>query len=59
VAVGRLLGDVVVRQVAAGAALVVDDHRLAQRLLHRLLDGARQRIGAAARRKRDDDLDRL
>ena len=44
---------------AAAAAAIVDDHGLADRLLERLLDRARQRVGAAARRERHDDVDRL
>ena len=44
---------------AAGARLVVDDHRLAERLGERLGDGARHDVARAAGREGDDDAHRL
>ena len=59
VAVGRLLGDDFAADVAVGAGAVLHHHRLAQRLLQRLADGARELVGRAARREVHDDADRL
>ena len=44
--------------VAAGAALVLDEHRRAQHLLHLRRQDARDDVGRPARRVGDDDLDR-
>src|SRR5437764_31222 len=45
--------------VVVGAWLVVDDDRLAERLLQRLLHDARHVVGRAAGGVRNDDADRL
>ena len=59
VAVGRGLGDVVDRDVAAGAGAVLDHDLLAELLAERPLHDARGRVGAAARLEADHDGDRL
>ncbi len=59
VAVGRLLGNVVDGDVAAGAGAVLHHDLLAQLLAERPLDDARGRIGAAAGLEADHDGDRL
>ena len=43
---------------AARPAAVVDDHRLPPRILKSLPDQSRDDIGAAARRRRHDELNR-
>ncbi len=58
VAVGRRFRDDVGAEIAGGAAAVVDDDRLAELRRQRLDDDARNDVGAAARRIRDDELDR-
>ena len=57
-AVARLLGDVVGRQHAGHAGLVLDDDLLVPHLRELDRQHARQRIGAAAGREADDDADR-
>ena len=60
VAVGRGARDLGGAERAAGAADVLDDHRLAaERLAHRLGEVARDLVGRAAGGERDDDRDRL
>ena len=59
VAVGRGAHHVLPAQRAAGAGLVVDDHRGAQRLAQRLGDDARDDVAGAAGGEGDDDADRL
>ena len=59
VAVGRGLGDRIDPDHGAGTRLVLDHDRLSQLLLQALLDDARHRIRAAARREADDEADRL
>ena len=58
VAVGRALGDRARRDRAAGAAAIVDDDLLAERLAHLVGDAARRGAGAAAGRERNDERDR-
>ena len=58
VAVGLGTRDVAVADVAAGAALVLDEHRAAQHLLHLGRHHAGGDVGGAAGRVRDHDLDR-
>src|SRR5206468_3276804 len=48
VAVGRGLGDVIDRDIAARARAVLDYHLLAEQLTERRRDDARRRVGAAA-----------
>jgi hypothetical protein len=43
--------------IAAGAAAVLDDHRLAERLAKLRIDHARRNIGSAAGGKADDQRD--
>jgi len=43
----------------AGAGLVLDHHRLAERLGELRLNQARDDIGRRARAERDDEVDRL
>ena len=50
---------VLVGDVAAGAGLVLDDHRLAERLGQRVADDARRGVDHAARRVRHDQRDGL
>jgi hypothetical protein len=52
----RDLGDA---DRAAGAADILNDHLLAQRLAHALAEDARQGVGGAAGRERHDHGDRL
>jgi hypothetical protein len=59
VAVGRGRGHRLAGDHAAGAGLVVDDHRLAQGARHVLAHGARRDVGRAAGRVGHDDADRL
>jgi hypothetical protein len=59
VAVGIRMGDHVARDVAAGARLVLDHHRLAPHLLQAVADEARGDIGRAARRERHHDAHRF
>ena len=59
VAVGVGMGDHVGRDVAAGAGLVLDHHRLAPDLLQAVADQARGDVGRAARRERHHDLHRF
>src|SRR5262249_50694972 len=47
------------REIAAGARLVLDDDRLAERARELVGDDARLRVGAAAGRKRHDDAQRM
>src|SRR6185436_11339916 len=56
---GRLLGDVVDRDVAAGAGAVLDHDLLADLLAERALHDARGGVGAAAGLEADHDGDRL
>ncbi len=58
VAVGRGAREIDEAKRAGGAALVDDDHGLAQRLAHLVLQRARHDVGVAARRKRHDHVDR-
>ena len=58
VPVRRRLGHVVCADIAAGAALVLDNDRLAQRLLQLGSDQARQHI-VGATHNRNDDTDRF
>ncbi|MEI2746274.1 MAG: hypothetical protein V9G22_12960 [Ottowia sp.] len=57
-AVGRGLGHHLGAQRAAGARLVLDDHRLAQRLGHVARQLARDQVVGAAGGEADDDADR-
>jgi cytochrome o ubiquinol oxidase subunit 1 len=57
VAIGRGLCDHVGAIDAAGAAAIVDDDRLAQRLRHGLRENARDDVGRAARGERHDEAD--
>ena len=59
VAVGRRARDVLVRDVATRAGLVLDDHRLAEVLGELVGREARQEIARAARRIADHELQRL
>jgi hypothetical protein len=59
VAVGRGLGDRAGAEIAAGAALVLDHHVLAQPRPELFPDGARDAVGKSAGRGGDDDGDRL
>ena len=59
VAVRCRLGDHVAAQVAAGAGAVLDQHRLAQRVLQGLGDDAGDDVGGAAGREVDHHLDGL
>src|SRR2546422_6335407 len=59
VAVGCALRDEIGADVASGAGLVLDDHRLSQGFREARAQGARGEIGDPARRKRDDEPDRL
>ena len=59
VAVGRRPRELDRADVAAGAALVVDHHRLAEGSRELVGDQAAHRVGAAARRERHDPADRL
>ena len=59
VAIARGLGDDLARHHAVGAGAVVGHHRLAPGLLEVLADGARQKVGRAARRERDHHADLL
>ena len=56
---GARLGDRVGAGVAAGARLVVDQHRLVPGDAQLLADQPRQDVGRAARREGDDDVHRL
>ena len=56
---GRLLRRIFGTDDAAGAALVLDDDRLAERFGKPRLDGPRDEVEIAAGRERDDDADRL
>ena len=58
VAIGRGLGDRTGRNRAAGAAAIVDDDLLAERLAHLVGNAARGGAGAAARGERDHQGDR-
>ena len=57
VAVGRGTGAARGADHAAGAADVFDHDRLAERLLHAVLQDARDRVGRAARRERHQQRD--
>jgi hypothetical protein len=59
VAVGRRVHHLLRGDVAAGAGLVLDDHRLADRGLHLLGDQAGHDVGGAAGREGDDDANGL
>ncbi|MNT21674.1 hypothetical protein D3C72_1570210 [compost metagenome] len=59
IAVRRRLGDVVGADDAAGTALVLHHHRLAELARQAIADGARQRVGQPARRVGDDQVDGL
>jgi hypothetical protein len=59
VAIGRGLGHGVHADVAARAAAVVDEHRLAELFRHLLAHGARHQVGGAAGRVGHDEADRL
>jgi hypothetical protein len=59
IAVGRTFRDQLGTDVATGARSVVDDERLPERFRQLLRDRARQDVGRAARRERDDDPHRL
>ena len=59
VAVGRRLGERVHADIAAGAALVLDDPLLAGEFGHLGAEHARQRVGRAAGRERVDVADGL
>ena len=59
VAVGRGMGDELRADVAARTGSVVDDDLLAPGLGQLLRDVARQDVGRATGRKRDDDADRF
>ncbi len=52
-------GDVVPGEIAAGAGPVLDDDRLAERLLQIVGNLPREGVGGAAGHERDDELDRL
>ena len=58
IAVGRGAGGTAGGDHAAGAADVLDDDLLAERLRHAVLDDARDRIGRAAGRERHHERDR-
>ena len=58
IAVGRGTGGAAGSDHAAGAADVLDDELLAERLRHAVLDDARDRIGGAAGRERHHQRDR-
>jgi hypothetical protein len=58
VAVRHALRDRARRDRPAGAAAVVDDYLLAERLAHLVGDAARHRAGAAAWRERNHERDR-
>jgi len=58
VAVGCRAGDRGRAEVAAGSGAVLDDDGLAQQLAHLLADEARDDVGRAACRERDDQRDR-
>ena len=58
VAVGRRARDAADADAAAGAADVLDDHRLTERGPHALRQDARHDVGRAARRERHDHRDR-
>ena len=58
VAVRRRVDDRLDAEVVAGARLVLDHERLAHLLGQPLRDDARQHVGRAGRRVRDDPLDR-
>jgi len=55
VAVGSCARDPREGDIAAGAAAVLDDDRLAQSVAERLLDDPRHDVVGAARRERDDE----
>ena len=55
IAVGRGPGDQVSPDIAAGAAAIVDDDRLAPELAELVGEHASKRIGWSARRERHDD----
>jgi hypothetical protein len=59
VAVGGGLGDRAGAEIAAGAALVLDHHVLAEPRPELFPDGARDAVGKSAGRGGDDDGDRL
>ena len=59
VAIGRGLGDARHGDRAARAAEVLDDHGLAERPAHGFRDKARNGVGRAAGRCRDDQRNRL
>ena len=59
VTVGRRPGDGVHADDAVGAAAVVHDHLLSQILGHFLRDDASDEVDAAARKRADDEADRL
>jgi hypothetical protein len=58
VAVGRRAKQAGDADGAAGAAHILDDHGLAERLVHALAHDARHDIGHTARRERHDHRDR-
>ena len=58
-AVGRRVRSLLGRDVAAGARAVLDHEWLAEKLLHLAADDAREHVAGAARRERDQKVDRL
>src|SRR6516165_11763059 len=59
VAVGRGAGDLSGREPAIGAGLVLDDHRLAQRVAQAVAQRACNEVDRAARRLRKNEADGL
>src|SRR5262245_17178040 len=58
VAIGRSLGDARHADRATGAADIFNNHSLTERTAHRFSNQARNRVGGAAGRCRDDERDR-
>jgi hypothetical protein len=58
VAVRRRGGDILPGDIAAGAALVLDHDRLAERGAKLVRDQPEECVGRAPRREGDDELDR-